>query len=305
MLAGLGSGCNAVALRERSLSRKLERHELRRERLALGDGLHVAFWHGGTGPTVLLVHGFGAAGSWQWHHQVPMLVEAGYSPLIPDLLWFGDSIDEQRRFGVERQAEAMRRLLDALALDSVDVTGLSYGGMVAHALALVQPRRIRSLVLVSSPAQAWAPTDQVELLRSHRVESMAELLLPNDAEGVSRLFGIAYASPPRVPRLVRGQVVEHFYRHHRDERVALLSSIPADMTELRSIGTPPQLPTLIVWGREDEVFPLPAAERLAAEVGARGRLVVLDQAGHAPQLEQPQAFNQAMLGFLREVGSNG
>jgi pimeloyl-ACP methyl ester carboxylesterase len=76
-------------------------------------------------------------------------------------------------------------------------------------------------------------------------------------------------------------------RHLADHRV------PYTPAELAAI----QVPALFVWCREDRVTPLPWGEQYAAAV--RGaRLATLDRCGHLPNLEQPEAFNRAVLGFL-------
>ena len=131
--------------------------------------------------------------------------------------------------------------------------------------------------------------------------SLAMLLKPDAAPewpAASRLFEIAYAKPPKVPRGIRRQVVEAFYADNTEEREALLDALVGSIEELRVIEWTPDQPTLVIWGRDDRVFPLPASDRLLAELGELAELVIIEDAGHAPNLERPKPVNRAMLEFL-------
>lgn len=293
--------CSVVNARARGLGRKLERHGLRHALLELGDGIELGVWAApqtDAREPILLLHGFGASGIWQWHKQVGPLVDAGYAPIVPDLLWFGESRDASRDFRVSRQVSALLALLDHLEVDRTHVAGISYGGIVGHDLCVRARARAATATLISSPARAFLADDQLPLLDHYGVESMADLLLPSTPAEVSRLFEIAYAKPPKVPRGIRRQVVEAFYADNTEEREALLDALVGSIEELRVIEWTPDQPTLVIWGRDDRVFPLPASDRLLAELGELAELVIIEDAGHAPNLERPKPVNRAMLEFL-------
>ncbi|NVB39070.1 alpha/beta hydrolase [Pseudenhygromyxa sp. WMMC2535] len=294
------AACAFVAQRERGLERKFARAGLDARRYELGEA-RVHAWCAAGGTPVLMLHGFGASGIWQWHRQVPALVKSGYAPIVPDLLWFGGSEAPADQVTIPDQARAMAALLDALEIEELHMIGISYGGMVAHELLSIWPGRVRSVTLVSSPGRAFLASDQDELRAAYGVSSMSELLLPRTPDEVRRLFDLAYARPPRVPRFIRAQVLEHFYRAHREARERMLASIQGDIDELRAHEWVPREPTQIIWGEHDEIFPLLSANRLREELGALAQLVVIPDAGHAPQLEQAKVFNAAWFERLAEV----
>ena len=84
----------------------------------------------------------------------------------------------------------------------------------------------------------------------------------------------------------------------RRAALAAIRSNPADYLGLESRV---HVPTLILWGREDRLIPVREAERLARRI-QRSRLLVLPEAGHLPQREQPEAFSRAVAEFLAQVG---
>jgi len=296
-LASLQLDRSLVRTGAQMLRRKLSRYGMRSQTLEIGDfSLHL--WRADAGVPLVMLHGFGASGLWQWHDQVPALTAAGYAPVIPDLLWFGESRDKAAHFNIGRQSDAMLAMLDALAIDRFHLAGLSYGGMIAHDLATRVQARIASVTLVSSPGRAFMADDQRELLADYGLDNMAELLLPHDAKGVTRLFDVAYADPPYVPRIMRDQVIKYFYDEHRDARMQLLASIEGDVANLRARDWVPDEPTQLIWGANDRVFPLAVTDRLLAELGEYARLTIIPDAGHAPQLERPVEFNRAWLSFL-------
>jgi pimeloyl-ACP methyl ester carboxylesterase len=120
------------------------------------DGLCLHVVVEGEGPAVLLLHGFPDS-SHLWRHQIPVLVEAGFSVVAPDLRGFGQS---DRPEGVEAyRLEAVfgdvAGILDALAIERAHVVGHDWGAAVAWALAALLPQRVDRLVALSvgHPAQ--------------------------------------------------------------------------------------------------------------------------------------------------------
>lgn len=83
-------------------------------------------------PSILLLHGFGGSAIFQWLHQVPALLGAGYAVYMPDLVFFGGSFSSDRRRSLDFQALCMARLMETLGVAKYTVNGISYGGLVAY-----------------------------------------------------------------------------------------------------------------------------------------------------------------------------
>ncbi|WP_181197623.1 alpha/beta fold hydrolase [Enhygromyxa salina] len=291
------SGCNVVRMTERHLEHRYDRAQLDAKRLTK-DGVTLAYQDGGAvsqATPVLLLHGFGASAIWQWPDQVEALAKTR-RVIVPDLLWFGASSSDTRDFSLDAQVHAMQLLLDELELPAVDVVGVSYGGLVAHELALVEPERVRKMAFVDSPGRAFSLDEYRALCDRFEVDSAAEFLIPTDEDGVQVLLDLAYQRPPKVPAWAKRQILTGLYGDRPQEKAALVDALVDNIDDLTSRPLPAPRPTLVLWGQNDPVFPLAAGQRLAKMLDAE--LVVLPDARHAPNMEHPKAFNQALIGFL-------
>jgi pimeloyl-ACP methyl ester carboxylesterase len=216
--------------------------------------------------------------------------------IMPDLLWFGDSRSEDRDYSIDHQVRAVEALLDKLGASRADVVGVSYGGLVAHELASDRAALVRDLVLVDTPGRVYRRADYQQLCDRFGVDHLGKVLVPRDARGVETLLDLAYFDPPWIPGFALEQTLTSLYATQRDERVALLDSLLASQDALVSRPATLKASPLVVWGREDPVFPLEIGHRLAASL--RAPLRVLEHARHAPNLEHPEEFNRILRGFL-------
>lgn len=297
----LVSACNVVRLGERQLERKLERKGLRSDRVQLGDASMV-YWEGGkldsNKPPVVLLHGFGASAIWQWHEQVGPLAK-DRRVIVPDLLWFGGSWSRRRDYTIDHQIETVIALLDHLGVEQADFAGISYGGILAHEIAALRPERVRKLAILDSPGRVYTESDYQGMLQRFDVADVGELMVPETPEQVQVLLELGYHKPPKAPRWVHNQVLDFMYSRFRSEKEQLLDTLLDTLDELDTRPGKVVHDTLLIWGRQDRVFPLEIGQRLAAELGPRARLEVIDEAGHAPNLEHPRRVTELLVQFMR------
>jgi pimeloyl-ACP methyl ester carboxylesterase len=293
-LAAVLAGCNVIALKQASIERAMRNAGMTSADVRLGKD-SIRYWSGGQGPTVVLVHGFGASGMWLWYPQVVDLAR-DHRVVMPDLIWFGESRSDDRDFTLDHQVRAVEALLDRLGDREADVVGVSYGGLVAHELASDRVAAVRHLVLVDSPGRVYTREDYHRLCARFGVDHLGKVLVARDARGVETLLDLAYFDPPWVPTFALEQTLTFLYSTQQDERVALLDALLRDQDALTSRPATLRAKTLLIWGREDPVFPLEVGHRLSASLKAPLR--VLDRARHAPNLEHPEEFNRILRGFL-------
>ncbi len=298
VLLAVLAGCNVIAMKQAGLERTMRGAGMVAADVHLGaDTVH--YWVGGHGPTVLLVHGFGASGMWLWSPQVEDLAR-DHRVILPDLLWFGESSSTDRDFSLDHQVRMVEALLDSLGEREVDVAGVSYGGLVAHELASDRAAEVRRLVLVDTPGRAYTRDDYRSLCARYGVDHLGKVLVPRDTRGVTILLGLAYYDPPWVPGFALEQTLTTLYASYQEERVALLDSLLNNMDALLARPVTLRARTEVMWGRQDPVFPLEIGERLAKSLGAPLR--VLENARHAPNLEHPEEFNRLLREFLATGG---
>jgi pimeloyl-ACP methyl ester carboxylesterase len=288
------TGCNVVAWQQGKIETGMRAAGLEPATVRLGaDTVH--YWAGGHGPTVVLVHGFGGSAEWLWFPQADDLAK-DHRIIMPDLLWFGDSRSDQQDFTIDHQVRALEALLDRLDAREADVVGVSYGGLVAHELASDRAASVRHLVLVDTPGRVYTREDYRLLCRRFHVDHLGRVLVPSDADGVSQLLGLAYFDPPWVPGFALEQTLTALYAPYRQERAALLDGLLDNIDAIEARPVTLTARTMVVWGRQDPVFPLEVGERLATRL--RAPLRVVESARHAPNLEHPDTFNRILREFI-------
>lgn len=257
--------------------------------------LTLAYEDAGRGPPVLFIHGY-PLGRRMWRPQLEALL-GNMRMITPDLRGHGDSDTVPGPYSIEMHADDCIDLLDGLELDEpVIVCGISMGGYVAMALQRVFPERVQGLVLVSTRA-----TPESADGKSNRDQAMATARDGGVAAIVDSMLPKLFAPKSIAQKQAVVRYVDQLMRKTSLEGVlgdlVALRDRPDARPGLASID----VPTLVIHGRDDLLIPVAEAEATAAAI--RGaRLLVMDDTGHLPSLEQPQAFNAALRDFVRLVG---
>ena len=245
---------------------------------------------GGVSNTLVLIHGFPLSAR-MWEPQLE-LANQGWRVIAPQLRGFDGAADSSPAQSMDDYAADIIDLLDALHLDQAVIGGLSMGGYITFALFRHAPRYFRAMVLADTRAQPDAP--QAKEGRQRMLEAV-------------RSTGVQAAAAEMLPKLVcdatlrdHPEVVETLSRmmlSNSTETVA--GAIVALMTRPDSVPllTGIHCPTLVLVGDQDAITPPPLSEDL--QRGIKGaELVVIPNAGHMSNMEQPQAFNRALSHFL-------
>ncbi|XP_076914206.1 uncharacterized protein LOC143573132 [Bidens hawaiensis] len=246
-------------------------------------------------PSLLLLHGFGPHGVWQWRQQVTFLAPY-FDVYVPDLVFFGDSTTNSSERSEIFQAQAIGKLMESLGVSKYSVVGTSYGGFVTYRLAEMWPERVERVVIASSGVN-MKPKDNGELLKRAKVEKIEELMLPETAVQLRTLMRLAASSRVYVPDFFLNDAIDKLYCENRKEKMELLKGLALGKHDPPNISPLPQK-VLIIWGEEDNIFLLDKAKELQEMLGENASLEVMKKASHVPQIEQPKAFNNILYKFL-------
>ena len=252
----------------------------------------------GPGPLVLLLHGVGG-GRQAWDDACmgagqgsgAALAAAGFSAVAVDFPGYGRSATVQP-YALGGMAAAVLALIRHLGSGSAIVVGHSMGGMVAQELVASAPQAVAALVLAGTSPAFGKPGGDWQR------DFLASRFAPLDAG-----LGMAGLAAP----LVAGMVAPRTAPAAQAAAQALMASVPeatyrAAVSALvafdRRAGLPAiGVPTLVITGEHDSSAPPDVARKLAERIPG-ARLVILAGAGHLLNIEQPQAFNAALLAFL-------
>jgi pimeloyl-ACP methyl ester carboxylesterase len=129
--------------------------------VAMQDGARIFVRAGGSGPAVVLIHGFGDTGD-MWGPLAAQLAKT-HTVIVPDLRGMGRSSRAASGYDKKSQAQDIRTVLTALGQDRADVVGHDIGTMVAYAYAATYPDKVTKLVVMDAPVPGIAPWNQIVL----------------------------------------------------------------------------------------------------------------------------------------------
>ena len=265
-----------------------------RPRQASVAGLDMPYLEGGTGETLVLVHGF--AGDKDNFTRMARFLTPHYRVICPDMPGFGDAgRDPQAGYGIAEQAERLRALLDQIAPGKVHLGGNSMGGFIAAQFAAAHPERVASLWLLD-PAGTDASHSSAVL---QHYEASGEMpLLVRDEQDYHILVDACTAERPFVPHSVLtalGRRAAADFALH----TAILRQVSASPV-LQPQPHYAAIPALVVWGEQDKILH-PSGAAAFAGLFPRSRTVMMPGVGHLPMLEQPRRTAQDYLDFRRTL----
>ncbi len=263
----------------------------------------MAYRQAGSGPVVMLIHGI-TSNSATWGHVMPYLARR-FTVIAPDLTGHGESAKPKGDYSLGAHASGARDLLLALGHDRATFVGHSLGGGIAMTLAYQFPERCERLVLVDSGGLGR----EVSLLLRAATLPGSELVLPLLA--AARLLAAGRLAGGLLKRvgLRVGTDIEEIARGHatltdHEARAAFVHTLRAvvdpggqrvDASDRLYLAK--HIPFMLVWGERDSIIPVSHGRTAHAQVPG-SRLEIFPEAGHFPQLDEPQRFLDVLSDFI-------
>lgn len=254
-------------------------------------GHRICYTRTGTGPAVVLLHGYVGDGAATWHPQLRGLQDR-CTLVAWDAPGAGGSSDPSEVLGLSGYADALALFLTGLGLARPHVVGLSFGGILALEFYARYPERVQTLSLVSAYA-GWSGSLGRDLADDRLAQALELSELPS-ADFVDALLPTMFRPGTPLPAVRRfADSIRAFHP------VGFRAMARAAAGDLRAVLPLIRVPTLVICGQHDTRAPLHVARQLQANI-ADATLAVIPDAGHLCNLEQVKPFNDVLSAFVSD-----
>lgn len=258
------------------------------------NGISMSYGDSGNGPVVVLLHGFPLTRD-MWRPQVETLAKAGFRVITPDLRGFGDSEVPEGPYSMSLFSDDVVALLDHLEIDRAIIGGMSMGGYILLNLLERYPERVVAACFITTRSNSDSETTKagrlalLERMKREGTGSMAEL------STATLLAGETLRSNPELVRTVYRWMTSADLKGIEGALHALL-----ERKDYSALLQNFDLPSLVIGADQDSAVP-PEELRVLSKGLPNNEMCMIPGAGHMANLEQPEAFNECLLRFLRRV----
>jgi pimeloyl-ACP methyl ester carboxylesterase len=252
----------------------------------------------GQGKPVVLIHGFNLD-SHTWIKNVDQLATR-FKVYAPDLWGQGYSTRQSLDYGYDLFEEQIRLFMEALDIPRASLVGHSMGGGTSIVFTLKNRNKVDKIVLVDSTG---IPTQLPFRSKVFRLKGVAEFLMSLRTDRIRRmnLEDIWIHNRELLTEDIFQKLV--LYQKVEGSTEALLTILRKDffntlVDDIQELGQN-DIPTLIIWGREDASLPLHCADEMHHLISG-SNLEILDNAGHLSNFDRADAFNELVIDFLSD-----
>lgn len=265
------------------------------------DGIRIAYHRHGAGAPMLLVHGI-TTYSFLWRDMSPELSKS-YDVIMPDLIGCGESAKpEGADYSIAAQAGMLIKLMDALAVRSFHLVTHDIGCGVGQIMAVRNPGRIKSLVMMNPIGYDYWP---VQPIITMRIPILRQLAMAAMDMGLLRsIIKLGVFHKQRVT----DELMEQFWKplrgkYGRDGFLRLAKALDnRQLMEIAEALKGLQMPVLVMRGDADPFLGSMISERLAADIPG-ARLMKIPTAGHFMQIDEPELVTRLVLDFCAEAAA--
>ncbi len=268
------------------------------------NGLNIHYKMMGQGqPVFILLHGFGAS-LFSWHAVMEPLSQYGmviaydrpaFGLTERPLKWTG-----QNPYGPEANEALLLGLMDHFGVQKALLIGNSAGGTLSMQFALQYPQRVQALVLVDPAVYGNGAPAWVRLLgKTPQMQHLGPLFVRSIQKSGLDLIRTAWHDPSKITQATWDGYTLPLKADNWDGALWDLTMANHGTGLLEHLQDF-KVPILVITGEDDRIVPTANSVKLAGELPG-AQLIIIPEAGHVPQEEQPAAFLQVLGGFIREL----
>ena len=254
----------------------------------------IVYAEGGTGETVIMVHGFGLnKDAWL---AVAKHLTPNYRVIIPDLPGFGESSKPlNAKYSIMSEVERLNLFAKELKLTKFHLIGQSMGGNISGNYAATYPDMVRSLALIDAVGVHSPIKSEFVLTYEKGINS----LIIKEVNDYDKIMKLVFVKPPEYPSFIKKYIAKQEMK-----KWPFYEKIDNDMradgyvleTKLNKITAP----TLIVWGDSDKIIDISSVGIFEKNI-KNSKSVIIKECGHAPMMEKPDQTALAYQDFLKGI----
>lgn len=280
----------------RPLSTKV-RAKLEGDFIELSNGwVHYQFHAEGSGPVVVLVHGFSTP-SFIWDFNFDALTEAGFKVLRYDHYGRGYSDRPSVRYDEVLYRKQLRELLQKLEIETpVQLVGLSMGGAISADFSANYPEWVDRVVFIDPAGFPVAMTPGASLVK---IPVVGEVIMALAGDSILE-SGVAasFYKTDKMPEFLKAFEKQTYFRGYKTALLSTLRHMPlSSMQDAYARIGEGDMPVMLIWGEEDQVTPH-ANHKALIELIPRTEFHSLAEVGHIPNYETPERVNPLLIRFL-------
>jgi pimeloyl-ACP methyl ester carboxylesterase len=255
--------------------------------VVLGQTLH--YWDVGSGPVVVLVHGLGSKKENDWGRVVGPLSQK-YRVIAPDQLGFGRSDKPMIDYSIQTYVDFLNEFLHDLKIEKATLIGESLGGWIS-ALYTLESASDKHMI----PVEKLVLVDAAGLRQDKPIPDLNPSTLVAERKLLQVVF---YDSSWVTDEVVKTSLAERIRENISYTVRSILSNpmLPSERLDGKLGGI--HVPTLVVWGKQDELLPIASGERYSKEI-AGAKFVSFEKCGHVPPVEKTAEFVAAVEDFAK------
>jgi abhydrolase domain-containing protein 6 len=253
----------------------------------------IEYLKAGSGTPIVLLHGLFAQKE-QWSEVACELSSAGFMVIAPDLPGYGKSIHfPAEDYRLENQVGLLHRFTDLLELRKIHIAGSSMGGAIASMYANQYPKQALTLAFIGAPLGVGSWGAKVRDALSKDINPF----IPITIDQFNLEMELLFYKPPEVPETIKDQLLADYRKSNRHYQ-QVWNIVNLYMNQITK-SSPAPIPTLILWGKRDEIFSVGDIGALQLKYPGNQHYIVPD-AAHLLMLEKPKEVGRRYLEFLKQ-----
>lgn len=217
--------------------------------------LHISYSNEKDKPTLLLLHGMGANARTNWSSQIKTLSKS-YNLILPDLIYFGESISNSKNYSAEFQVEQIHEAVFKLGFSKkINVMGFSYGGLTAALYNQLYQQDIQKLIIIDGPVKFFSAQMADSIANSLGINGLYNVISPVTIKGFDAMTKAAMSKSFPLTKKIKRKVINYYFiptKEIRDKQMIYLIDHASHYQSMTY--NLDKTKTLLIWEQKMELF---------------------------------------------------